>query len=153
MFQCHPKLSDGSIAVSMPPKTQRWHYRRVHKSSNQLIQMSAVLAFLNHLINDIKSKAPYVTDTSCCEDKGGTTPKTTKIWTHICSPSWVAVLRRGGIKVLWSRLFSTPQLRGGGVHGKIKKQQHCITAKSFSNPHTDFGARRSRRLGVRSATN
>ena len=54
----------------------------------------------------------------------------------------------------WSRLFSTPQLRmgGRGVHGK-KKKIYCITAKSFSNPHSDFGARRSRRLGVRSATN
>ena len=40
---------------------------------------------------------------------------------------------------------------GGGVHGK-KKEFHSITAKSFSNTHTEFGARRSRRLGVMSAT-
>ena len=41
---------------------------------------------------------------------------------------------------------------GGGFHGR-KKKHYCITAKIFRNPHTEFGARRSRRLGVMSATN
>ena len=43
--------------------------------------------------------------------------------------------------------------RGGGGGGGEPKKPHYITAKSFSNPHTDFGAGRSRRLAVRTATN
>ena len=57
-------------------------------------------------------------------------------------------------------LFNTITQGGGGgggggrvIHVKKRKEIHSITAKCFSNPHTDFGARRSRRLGVRSATN
>ena len=40
----------------------------------------------------------------------------------------------------------------GGFTGK-KMSLRCITAKAFSYPHTEFGALRSRRLGVMSATN
>ena len=42
--------------------------------------------------------------------------------------------------------------RGGGFTGG-KKSIHTITAKSFSNPHTEFEARRSRRLGIKLAAN
>ena len=51
---------------------------------------------------------------------------------------------------------------GGGVpplintitqRGFTGEKNHCITAKGFSNSHTEFGAPRSRRVGVRSATN
>ena len=42
---------------------------------------------------------------------------------------------------------------GGGFTGKKKKLILYITAKGFSYPHTEFGALRSRRLGIMSATN
>ena len=39
--------------------------------------------------------------------------------------------------------------RGGGSPGKKKRKKiHTTTAKGFSNPHTKFGALRSRRLGI-----
>ena len=63
------------------------------------------------------------------------------------------MLRRGGITeiAVILPLLNTTTQEGGG--GKEKKELHSSTAKCFSNPHTDFGAPRSRRLGVRSATN
>ena len=44
---------------------------------------------------------------------------------------------------------------GGGGGGSLeeKKSIHTITAKAFSYPHTEFGARRSRRMAVKFATN
>ena len=64
-------------------------------------------------------------------------------------PPQVIVLRRGGTKKI--RIFFCPASSqhynsggGGGGFTGGKKLNHCITAKSFSNPHTDFGAGRSR---------
>ena len=50
-------------------------------------------------------------------------------------------------------LLNTITQGGGGVHRKKRGQKsiHTITTKGFSYPHTEFGARRSRRLGL--ATN
>ena len=71
------------------------------------------------------------------------------------------MLRRGGIKDIAQISLIPPLLNtttqgegeGWGVHGEKKEEFHSITAKCFSNPHTEFGVRRSRRLGVMSATN
>ena len=68
-------------------------------------------------------------------------------------PPRVAVLRKGGIKEiarisLIPPLLNTVTQRGEGEGGftvKKKEEFHWITAKFFSNPHTEFGAHRSRR--------
>ena len=64
------------------------------------------------------------------------------------------MLRRGGTPPKIA-IFGVPPLlntitRGGGGGGE---EFHCITAKTFSYIRTEFGAPRSRRVGVRSATN
>ena len=46
----------------------------------------------------------------------------------------------------------TQGVGGGGFTGK-KMSIHTIKAKGISYPHTEFGARRSRRLAVKFATN
>ncbi len=48
---------------------------------------------------------------------------------------------------------SSQNNNSGGYTVKKKKKIHCITAKSFGNPYTEFGARRSWRRGVMSVTN
>ena len=55
-----------------------------------------------------------------------------------------------------SQLYNTGGGGGGGGGGLLEKKNFFfaqITAKAFSYPHTEFGARRSMRVGVRSATN
>ena len=43
--------------------------------------------------------------------------------------------------------------QGGFTGGGGGKSIHTIIAKGFSYPHTEFGARRSRRLAVKFASN
>ena len=70
------------------------------------------------------------------EVEGRAIPETNEIVTHICI--------RGPAS---SQLYIS-----GGVYRK-RKEIAEITAKAFSYPHTEFGARRSRHVGVRSAKN
>ena len=50
-------------------------------------------------------------------------------------------------------LNTISQEGGGGGGGGGGESIHTITAKGFSYPHTEFGARRSRCLAVKFATN
>ena len=72
------------------------------------------------------------------------------------------MLRRGGITEIACISLIPPLLNtitpggggGGGFTLKNNKIKPHITATCFSEPHTNLlGARRSSRLGVRSATN
>ena len=67
------------------------------------------------------------------------------------------MLRRGGTKKI-ARYFGVPPLLntktlGGGGSPEKKTKNHSITAKAFSYIRTEFGAPRSRRVGVKFATN
>ena len=91
--------------------------------------------------------------------KGGRHLKPPK-FEHICSfhnfsplCSVQILLIPGGIKEIRVNFFDPASSQHHNSGGGKKKTRRYITAKSFSNPHTEFGARRSRRLGVRIRTN
>ena len=73
------------------------------------------------------------------------------------------VIRRGGSQKLFHAISVTRPLLlnitrgggggGGGFHVKKKSKPGISQLRALGNLHSNFGARRSRHLGVRSATN